>query len=191
MASQKFMDLVHYICWRCEDPRQLGATKLHKIAWFIDTYTYRRVGQSLTGETYIKRQFGPTARAMLPTLAQLSAEGKIAERPRQSPYDPREFHSLRDPDTSRFSAEDIAIIDAVIADVCAKFSATSISEYSHDQIWEAAEIGEEIPLYAVLAGIPAEVTDEDMAWADGMIEETEKYKNKKPLRENNDRVASA
>jgi hypothetical protein len=179
MASQKFVDLVHYICWRCEDPRQLGATKLHKIAWYIDTYIYRRDGQSLTGETYVKRQFGPTARAMLPTLAQLSAEGKIEERQRVSEYDPQEFHSLREPDKSRFSDEDLRIIDAVIRDVCAKFSATSISEYSHDQVWEAAEIGEELPLYTVLSGTAGEITNEDMAWADSVISEIEKDREQK------------
>lgn len=38
--AEKFKALVHYICWKVEDPRQLGATKLNKILWFSDVLTY-------------------------------------------------------------------------------------------------------------------------------------------------------
>lgn len=38
--AEKFKALVHYICWKVEDPRQLGATKLNNILWFSDVLTY-------------------------------------------------------------------------------------------------------------------------------------------------------
>ncbi len=90
MATQKFRDLVHYVCWKCEDPSQLGATKLNKIAWFADVYAYRRDGVSMTGESYVKRQFGPVPRSILPTLALLQREGKLVVRDTQLEYQPRE-----------------------------------------------------------------------------------------------------
>lgn len=36
---------------------------------------------------------------------------------------------------------------------------------SHDAIWEAAYIGEEIPVYATLAANEGEITPEVLAWA--------------------------
>jgi hypothetical protein len=171
MASQKFRDLVHYICWRCEDPAQLGATKLNKIPWIIDTYLYRRDGRSLTGETYIKQKFGPVARSMLPTLAGLGAEGKIQQRTPSTEFQSREFVATTAPDMSLFSEQDLCLIDAVIDQVCRNFTATSISAYSHDEIWEAAEIGEEIPIYAVLAANPGNVTRDDILWGQEVIKQ--------------------
>ena len=171
MSSQKFRDLVHYICWRCEDPAQLGATKLNKITWVIDTYTYRRDGRSLTGETYIKQQFGPVARSMLPTLAKLGAEGKLLQRAPLTEFQSREFVATTAPDMSLFSKQDLRLIDAVIDQVCRNFTATSISTYSHDEIWEAAEIGEEIPMYAVLAANPGDITQDDIAWGEEVVKQ--------------------
>jgi hypothetical protein len=43
-----------------------------------------------------------------------------------------------------------------------------ISHASHDDIWEMAEIGEEIPLTTVFA-VRGEVTEDDVAWADSEI----------------------
>jgi hypothetical protein len=171
MASQKFRDLVHYICWRCEDPTQLGATKLNKIPWIIDTYVYCRDGRSLTGETYIKQQFGPVARSMLPTLAELGAEGKVTQRQPSSEFQSREFVAVTVPDMSLFSEEDIRLIDGVIEQVCNNFTASSISAYSHDEIWEAAEIVEEIPMYAVLAANPGDITQDDIAWGEKVVKQ--------------------
>jgi hypothetical protein len=170
MASQKFRDLVHYVCWKCEDPSQLGATKLNKILWFVDTFTYRRDGVSLTGERYVKRQFGPVPYSMLPALTKLREEGKIFIREPHAEFQPREYVALMAPNTAAFSEKDVRFIDAVIDTICKSHTATSISEFSHDQIWAAAQMGEEIPLYAVLAATPGEITDADMAWADTVIE---------------------
>ena len=61
--------------------------------------------------------------------------------------------------------DEISLADYIIETVCDDHTATSISELSHDSVWRLAEIGEEIPLYAVLAGKAGEVTEETMAWA--------------------------
>jgi hypothetical protein len=61
--NKKFSNLVHYICYKCDDPSQLGATKLNKILWYCDMFSYRWNSESMTGENYIKRQFGPVVLA--------------------------------------------------------------------------------------------------------------------------------
>ncbi len=81
-------------------------------------------------------------------------------------YDKREYIALTRPNLSSFSADEIVIIDDVIEFVCCKHTARSISEWTHDEIWEIAQIGEEIPYMAVLASHQGDIDKTDIAWAD-------------------------
>jgi hypothetical protein len=147
----------------------LGATKLNKIAWFADTLSYRLTGSSISGETYVKRQFGPVPKNVLSALESLKNDGKIVQREPKASFQPREFVSLVAPDPSAFSDQERSLLDAVIHEVCHNHTATSISGLTHDQIWDAAIIGEEIPMWAVLAASPGELTVEDFDWATGVV----------------------
>jgi hypothetical protein len=111
---------------------------------------------------------------MLPTLAELSAAGKISQRQPFGEFQAREYIALARPDMSGFSEQEIRLIDSVIDQICRHFTATSISAYSHDEIWEAAEIGEEIPMYAILAASPGEITKDDILWAEEVTRELER-----------------
>jgi hypothetical protein len=163
-------ELTHYVCWKVGDPAKLGATKLNKTLWFSDTIAYRLSGRSITGAAYVKRQFGPVPKRILPVLQELATEGKIAIRQRQHfSYPQREFVALQPAGRAAFSEDDRDIIDQVIAWVCNEHTAVSISELSHDRIWEAAEEGEELPIFAVLGAAEGEITDADKAWADSVI----------------------
>jgi hypothetical protein len=170
MADERLKDLIHYVCWKCADPSKLGVTKLYKILWFSDTWHYRLHGRPITGADYVKREHGPAPRRGLPAIEELKREGRIVEPHRQGlQFERHDFVALIDADTSRFSAEELAIIDAVMGEVCENHTATSISDLSHDQVWDAAQMGEIIPMVAVLAARAGDVTDEDKAWADGVI----------------------
>jgi Antitoxin SocA-like, Panacea domain len=164
-------DLTHYICWKVtEDPSKLGATKLNKALWFSDSFAYRMNGRSITNSTYIKRQFGPVPKRILPVLDELHKEGKIIIR--ENPYYnylKRDFIALYPASASMFSEQELWIIDHVIAWICEEHTASSISEFSHDNIWETATEGEEIPLYAVLGAFEGEITEEDKEWASRII----------------------
>ncbi len=52
----------------------------------------------------------------------------------------REFISLEPADDSLFSDDELDIVNQVIRVVCGEHTATSISDLSHDVIWEAAEM---------------------------------------------------
>ena len=171
MPTPKFVDLIHYVIWRANDPSRLGATKLNKVAWLVDSLTYLYEGQSLTGATYTKRQHGPVPKHILGAIERLVCEGRIAVTELRGAFQPREFAPLKTPDKSVFSERDTSLIDAVIDWVCDQHTATSISKYTHDAIWEAAEIGEEIPLYAILGASEGQVNEADQAWANGIIGE--------------------
>jgi hypothetical protein len=172
MSTAKFKALVHHIVASCDDPQRLGATRLNKILWFADTTFYRLTGASITGETYVKRQRGPVPKTILRTLRELENEKKIHVREKEyAGYRMRLFTPLAEPDLSLFSKVELEIISSVSEDICGRHSASSISELSHDQIWAAAQEGEEIPLFATLASHKGELTPEIAAWADSVVEQ--------------------
>lgn len=170
-GKARFKALVHYILEKCDDPKKLGATKLNKVLWYADTFAFRSTGQTISGEThYVKRQFGPVPKKILAAINDLKSEKKILVRETEYFGKPkREYISLESADTSKFTSEEIEIVDAVLGVICDHHTAASISDMSHDLIWEAAELGEEIPVYAVLAAQAGAPSKDDMKWADQLI----------------------
>jgi len=168
---EKFKALVHYICYKT-DKDNLGATKLNKMLWYADTWAYILHGTPITGETYIKRQFGPVPQHVLPAQQDLVDAGRIFVRDAAfHGYEKREYVALRKPYLSLFSADEIHMIDELIGTICHGHTARSISEKTHDRIWELAAIGEEIPYYTVFAASMGEIDEEDIAWARQSIAE--------------------
>lgn len=160
---QKFKDLVHLIC-ASSDPSKLGAVKLHKALYFSDMLHYAQHRRPITGETYRKQKFGPIAQHLWEALAQLKREGKIEVRSTEFyGYLKKEFIPNQSPDSSRFSSEELELVTDVIGTVC-DFTAKQISDFTHNQIWEAADMGEEIPYHTVFQMFPNEVTESDIAW---------------------------
>lgn len=170
---EKFKDLVHYIC-HTADRDELGAVKLNKILWYSDIESYINRGTPLTGAVYIKRQFGPVPKDVLRALEDLSAERKMVVR--DIPFfrdKKREYISLAEPDIGRFKAPEISLVANIMHYICHHHTAESISDATHDIIWELAEIGEEIPYCAVYGAILGEITEEDIKWAKESIASNE------------------
>lgn len=166
MDEPKFDALVHYVCAKCEDPSKLGATKLNKVLWYCDIGSFLYFGRPMTGETYVKRQFGPVPKHILAAKQRLIAKGALIER--EAPlygYAQKQLLALTRPDLSRFSGDEISLVDDVLDAICHNHTAASISQLTHDHVWEAAEIGEELPLYTVFALRRGELDESDMAWA--------------------------
>lgn len=167
----KLKAAVHYVCEKASNPDCLGSIKLNKVLLYADQYSYLVRGRSITGETYIKRQFGPVPKHILAVREALQEEGKI-KRGRAAFFShiKDEFISISDPDLTMFDGEEISYIDQAFEHVCLKNTATSISEETHDDIWRMAEIGEELPLSTVFASRLEEIDEEDVEWArDGVV----------------------
>jgi hypothetical protein len=160
--------LMHYIIWKCHDPTRLGATKLNKVLFYADYLAYVQWGKPITEVSYIKRQFGPVPqpKAFLHARDTLQREGKIAVTQDLYYGKPQtQFVALERPELAGFTPDEISLVDGVIEAICTSHTATSISALSHDLVWQAAEIGEEIPLATVFAGRVGELTETDMVWA--------------------------
>lgn len=161
---EKTKSLVHYVISQCPNPDVLGSIKLNKVLWVSDLWAYVERGEPITGEHYIKRQHGPVVASMVGILGELEAEARIVQRqiPRGAKVD---YFALTEPDLSMFTATEISLVDGAIRFVCLENTSSEISERTHDIIWKLAEIGEEIPLHAMLASELGEVTPEDVEWA--------------------------
>lgn len=169
---QKLKTLVHYICDRCEDSSVLGKVKLNKILYLSDFGSYYYWGEPITGERYLKHQYGPVSHHIIDVLNQLGSEGKIVERESDYfGYRKKDFVSIAPVDIDDvFSANQMRLIDSAIDFVCEEHTAKSISDLTHDEIWELAEIGEELPYSLAFAGRFMEIEPSDVEWAKKTIE---------------------
>lgn len=164
-GPSKLKALAHYIVHECRDrPDRLGAVRLNKALWYTDVGAFKEDGKPITGESYVKRRYGPVPRRIGEALADLEREGKILVRERVGQYDTRKFVSLREPDPGGLTDDERRRVAEVVAAVCS-VTASRISEISHDAVWDAAYTGEEIPIYATLASNEGEITPKVIAWA--------------------------
>jgi hypothetical protein len=164
--TDKFKALVHYICRACADPSKLGKVKLHKILWYSDGSHFLRRGEPITGETYIKKQYGAFAIHLEDVVAELVHEGRLVVN--QVPYfgkEKTEFIAKGDSDKGVFSEKELAIVDTNIEYICEDHTAASISERTHNEIWEMAALNEPLPYEALLVARFLEPTEDDFCWA--------------------------
>jgi hypothetical protein len=165
----KFKALLHYVVWRAGDRDGFGATKLYKVLWFTDARSYMLFGKPITGETYVRQKFGPLPRHAPSVIQELVSERVI--RVWSDTYfntQIRRFQSLRLPDKLSLDARQREIVDYWIKHIADDHTAASISEETHDYVWEIGKLGEELPYYAIFAN---RIRDPD-EW------ETEQFKEK-------------
>jgi hypothetical protein len=162
---EKFTSLVHYICWKAGDPQKLGVIKLNKICWLADFMAFYENDQPISDARYVRRAFGPVPSAIQPVLRDLQLFGVLAIKEVEfHGHLKKEFISLKEPSTERFTSRELEIVDWATRFVCNEHTAASISEASHDHIWQAAAEGEEIPYFTIFA-VPGEITSNDLEWA--------------------------
>lgn len=147
----KLGELMLYVARRCEPDHTFGATKLNKILFFTDFLAYLRTGSPITGQRYQKLEFGPAPRRLLPVQERLiqRAAAAIGKRGHFGKTQTR-LIALREPDLSRFSGVEIAIVDEVLT-MLSNHDARAASELSHRFLgWQVAPLGADIPYESAL-----------------------------------------
>jgi len=162
---EKFKRLVHYVIAQAGGRPGFGATKLNKVLWFADARQYITTGQAITGADYIRQQFGPVPKLIMPIRDELVAEGKIRVDPPASKYVGWRFRSLRSPGDVGLTDKERQTVDYWIKHISEDHTADSISEESHDYAWEIAKMGEPLPYFAFLANRVREPNEEEIEWA--------------------------
>ena len=155
-SEGRLKELVLYLACASEtaDPG-FGMVKLNKLLYRADFEAFRRLGHSLTGETYQKQAYGPVARHLLIVLDDLAREGRIAGWA-HVPAGPhiRKVPQVSEraddqPDITVFDASEREIIEATLAEFAA-YGAKDVSEWAHHESvgWNEVEEGQPIPYHS-------------------------------------------
>lgn len=164
--AQKMKELILYISSQNEDSFEFGSTALNKMLYYADLWAFIYFGEPITGDTYIRRSFGPTPKSLVPIREQLEQENafRIEERDFFGHNQKRPI-SLKNPDTSMFSKRELAIIDWIISHLKGR-SGKEISEMTHGElVWQTWRDGEKIPYEAFFIRKVNPVSQEEMDWA--------------------------
>jgi hypothetical protein len=146
--DKRLGELMLYVAKKSQFDPNFGGTKLNKILFYADFVAYGRSGKPVTGTEYIKQEFGPTPKRLVPVRKQLEAKKEAAvQRVDFLGMEQQRLVALRDPDLSLFSGEEIALVDQVIEYLRGK-SAKEVSALSHNRAWRVAKMGESIPYEA-------------------------------------------
>ncbi|GAA5126793.1 SocA family protein [Luteolibacter yonseiensis] len=149
-ADNRLAEMILFIAQKCNGDPKFGATKLNKILFFADFFSFVKRGKPIVGCDFMRLGKGPAPRHMKPVRDSLVSAGRAVVQERQlvSGHTQHKVLALKEPDLSEFSGEDINFMLEII---CAlkPFSAEEVSELSHSHpAWEIAEDKESIPLEA-------------------------------------------
>lgn len=163
----KLKELILLFVERSVDDPRMSRVKLNKLLYRADFESFRLLGRSMTGATYVRGPHGP----MLEDLPRLEEELGRAGRLRYSidesgpnprkvplPYDEEAAHA----DMRQFSVEELGIIERAL-DQLKEHGGRGASEWSHEQSsgWQARENMKQIP-YASAFVSTEPLSDEQM-----------------------------
>ncbi len=170
--SDKLQELILYIAHKSHDDPSFGVTKLNKILFLADFMAYGYFGESITGTTYVRRQFGPAPRDMASVLSEMEVAGRVqvVELPHYG-YTQKRPLPKENANLSLFTPEQINLATEVIGQ-CEGMSAAELSEWSHTLTpWLSAGDGEELPYETVFVLKHMTVSRADMGWAMEAVDE--------------------
>jgi hypothetical protein len=154
--------LILFVAAAAEPEERCCAIKLDKILFSADFRAYDVLGQSITGQRYLKREGRPVPEGIASAVETMGSLGWCAWRDQG-------LTTLREPDLALFAPEELKIIRAAIRDLM-PLSAAEVSERSHRfPGWQAAELGEEIPYDTVFVDEPRPLTPEEVEWAEEVL----------------------
>jgi hypothetical protein len=162
--AERFKELVHHICWICEDPRVLNVSKLNWILWYAECNSCLSTKRHLTGAIYTKRPDGPFAIPAYGALKELIKENMIVQREEASHTENGVYYAVRQPNLDRLNARQIAHVEAVVRSLCFGADTTIPNRAALDRIFRLVRLGEHIPYFTVFAGVDGALTNDDIDW---------------------------
>lgn len=166
---EKLRAAILHVIGMCE-PDRLGAVKLHKVLYYSDMLLFLEMGHPITGAQYRKRPFGPTCDAALSVLDELARDRAISvEMVNYHGFQKKQFSLNAPADTNHLSAVEKAVLVEMIDFVCNSNSAKTISDFSHDMVWEMVEFGDIIPYHNAIHLIPNVPSQDAMDWAEAEV----------------------
>lgn len=177
-GTQAFNKLKACIVYACSQDTnhegKLDHIKLNKVLWYADSASYMETGHSISDVRYIRKPNGPVARLMSPAMAELQKlnqvkGGKMFDEQRGFWIDTYEFVGAALPagqDLPELSKAEKEYIDRAFKGVC-NHDTPAISDRTHGEVWEVAQNGEDLPLYAMFAEKVEKITEKHIKLAFG------------------------
>jgi len=132
--TKKFENLILHIAKKCAGNPRFGEAVFYKMLYFADFDFYELYERSLTGETYLKRKYGPVPKHFQKIAERMIKEKKLERVPtRYFNKTQKRYIPLVKPDYTKISGEEIVFIDKTI-DRLNSFNATQVEDYSHEDI---------------------------------------------------------
>jgi hypothetical protein len=154
---EKLHELILYIARQYEDDPLYGKTRLTKVLFWSDFEHYRQTGEAITGSDYIAMPQGPMLENLDGYLTGMGFKNWLTIEPAPSggPNPLQRPVATREPNLGVFAADELAVIDRIIAEQRGT-SAAEVSDLSHEFIgWRAApRHGERIPYGTALLSKP-------------------------------------
>lgn len=173
-SNQKLKNIVHYVCRKCSsDPAKLGKLRLHKAIYLADLYRFGIKAKPISGATFVKKPFGPCVYELDNIIEALKKEGKlnVTAPSNEDDFDSWKFVGKGDADMSEFEEREVRIIDEQIEEVLSK-SAEQLSDKTHGPVWQMADMGERMPLHALIAMKLTDTSQDDVQLALKALAET-------------------
>lgn len=131
---RKFREVLLYILSKVGAKPNIGETVIYKLLYFIDFNYYEKYEEQLIGATYIKNHYGPTPLEFQEIVKNM-IKAKELEKV-TSVYFQREqkkYLPCRQPDLSVLNAQEVKMIDEVLAKL-SEMNAKAVSDYSHGDV---------------------------------------------------------
>ena len=152
LDEAKCRELIIYIAGECSDDQYFGATKLHKILFLADFGAYKDTGCSITGSDYLCMPYGPLADGINNLVSSMSKgreQSLLVRDVIRAGYRQRYIVPVRAPDISRFTEQELRLVNKAIKRVRNK-TAKQVSNLTHHFVgWQLADDGAVIPYETV------------------------------------------
>jgi hypothetical protein len=171
-GDSRLRELILYISQKCSDDPTFGATKLNKLLFYSDFFSYYRHGQPISGIEYQKLPNGPAPKKLVPVREEMVNCRDLTMQTVN--FFSKQQHRCvphRDADLSQFTGRDIALVDELINDLWGK-TATEVSKLSHQRAWRIAKDRESIPYQAIFL---SDDDDFDQSTLDRVAELNQKH----------------
>ena len=128
--KDKFKMVLHHIIYKCGFRNTVGRTVLHKLLYFSDFNYYKEFNQSITNESYVKKERGPVPIHFEMAIEELVEENKINLGKRRLPCGKimNRYFSLKGPEID-LKNEELTIVNKVIKEL-SHMNGKQIGEYS-------------------------------------------------------------
>lgn len=146
LDKSKLLEIVHFVTRKyAMEPEKLGLTKLHKILWYIEVRALRKFDRPLVHESFIRNHHGPFAQHLSSLLSDLQESNLLSVIEPTDDFEPLILIGKGSPKIQELSPEELSLVESVADWIVEDHTSSSISDKTHDEVWESIPMMESMP----------------------------------------------